>query len=63
MKPFKKESAWYHVIWTSPFCAISVQNLTIFGGLTQWCDVKPIFVLMEMADRAGDGSTKLQINF
>ena len=30
---------------------------------TQWCDVKPIFVLMEMADRAGDGSTKLQINF
>ena len=43
---------------------LPVQNTNSnFLSPTQWCDVKPIFVLMEMADRAGDGSTKLQINF
>ena len=49
-KPHQCPFCKYLLRWQSP-------------SFTQWCDVKPIFVLMEMADRAGDGSTKLQINF
>ena len=38
-------------------------NIFHFIGNTQWYGEKPGFVLVEMADRAGNGSTELQIKF
>ena len=38
-------------------------RVSTFWYITQWYGEKPRFVLVEMADRAGNGSTELEIKF